>query len=97
MNDLEFRGFSQLVLEFFLSSGDGKHLLIKELFDAQGDLNVPPAIASLAGTILLRGEHWKLCLPISKHVRLYANEIANFADLKINFLRYHYSCVAHFG
>jgi hypothetical protein len=29
-------------------------------------------------------------------VRLYANKIANFADLKIDFLRYHYSCVAHF-
>ena len=91
MYDLELAGFAELQLEFLLSSGDSEHLVIEQLFDPQSHLDISSAIASLARSVLLRRQHRELSFPISEHVRLNADEIANLSDLEVNFLRYYCS------
>ena len=95
MNDLQLRCFPQFTLQFFLRSGDRKHLIIKKFFDPKRYLYILSAITPLARTVLLRREHRELGFPISEHVRLHADKVANLADLEINFLRYYYSRMSH--
>ena len=85
---LEFGWFSKFGLQFLASSSDRIHIVVQKLLDPERDLNVTSPIASLPRPIFLWRKLWKFCLPITKYVRLYANQIANFADLEVQFLRY---------
>jgi thiamine-monophosphate kinase len=95
MNDLQPRRFAEFYLQFLLRSCDRKHLVIKKFFYAERYLYVLSTIASLARTILLRGQHRKLGFPVSEHVRLHADKVTDLADLEIDFLRYYYSRASH--
>ncbi len=90
-----FESLFDLLLQFLAGSGNGKHLVVKELFNAKSDLDITPTIASLTGFVLLRRQHRKLGLPIAKNVSLNVQKFADFADLKVDLLRYYYRFLCH--
>src|SRR5687767_512764 len=86
---------AQLARQPLLRTGDRVLVLVKQLFNAQRHFDVALAIDTLSGAILLRRKHWKLRLPVAQHMRLYAGEFANFADLEKEFFWYGYSGTTH--
>src|SRR5437899_611598 len=76
-------------------TGDRKHLVVKQLLYPESYLDVAAAVAPLARLIFLRRQNRKLSLPVTKHMCLYTDKLADLTDLKINFLRYYNRFLCH--
>jgi hypothetical protein len=95
MDDLQLARFAQFGLQFLFRTRDREHLIVQKLLDADRDLDIAPAVTPLTRAVLLRRQHWKLGFPIPEYVRLHTDEVAHFADLKVDFLRYYDSWLSH--
>src|SRR6266404_2698604 len=84
-----------VVGQFFLGAGNGVLLVIEQLFDSQGHLDVAAAISALAGVILLWRQHGKFGLPVTQHMRLHAGKFAHFADLEEQLFGSRDGCLVH--
>ena len=95
MDDLKLCALADLRLKLLLGAGDSEHLVIEEFFDPECHLDIASAIAPLARAVLLRRQRRKLGFPVSEHMGLDPDQVADFADLKVDLFRYDYGRMWH--
>src|SRR5262245_40502147 len=79
--DLDLRSrFLALVEESTTRAGDREAAVVEQILDVQQKLDLFGAIHPVARPVLLRAQHAELRLPITQHVRLHPDELADLAD-----------------
>ena len=78
-HDLEVAALAMLV-DLLARALDRVLLVVQQMLHEHDQLDLAPLIDAIAGAILRRAEKAELALPIAKHVRLEAGQLADLAD-----------------
>src|SRR6185369_5709175 len=76
-------GAHRLLAEFLARAFDREAARVQEVLDAKQQLDVAPPVQAVLGAGLAGLEDAELGFPVAKHVRLYADDAGDLADLEV--------------